>query len=137
MQNMNQDNTILAIDPGSAKCGLAVLDSKKNILHHEIVETKDFARRLILVKEFSVNTIALGNGTFSKEIKKIINETLPDINIISVGERNTTEAGKKLYFKYNPPKWFWRFIPISLQTPKTPYDDYAAVAIGIKYLEEK
>jgi len=127
----------MAIDPGSVKCGIAVLDSKKNILHHEIVETKDIARRLILVKEFSVSIIALGNGTFSKEIKKIINETVPDINIVSVGERNTTETGKKLYFKYNPPKWFWRLIPIGLQTPKEPYDDYAAVAIGIKYLGGK
>lgn len=139
-----KNGIILSIDPGKDKCGMAVLDNKKNILEHEIIETKNILNRLIyMITKFNISLIALGNGTFSQEIKKIINESpiekLPmlNINIITIDEKNTTQTGKKLYFKNNPPKGIWRFIPISLQTPKRPYDDYAAAAIGMKYLDEK
>lgn len=128
-------NFLLAIDPGRAKCGIAVLDYKSNIIKREIIAPENLVAKLgYIFSEFLIEETALGNATFSEEIRAIIKENFPNIRIALTDEKHSTEKGKTLYFKHNPPKGVWRFIPKGLQTPKEPYDDFAAAAIGMEYL---
>ena len=54
-----------------------------------------------------------------------------------VDERHTTELAKLRYFKEFPPRGLWKLVPIGLQTPPTCYDDFAAVVLAERYLEER
>ena len=47
-----------------------------------------------------------------------------------------TVQGRKLYFQENPPKGWKKLIPLGMQVPPVPVDDYAAIVIGRKYLKD-
>ncbi|MFH1452577.1 MAG: resolvase [Armatimonadota bacterium] len=129
---------ILAIDPGKNKCGIAVLDNDLNIKERTTAETGNILTVLEkLINEFKIRLIILGGATYSEEIKKIITEKFPEIDLKKADEKHSTEKARHLYFKCNPPKGIWRFIPLGLQTPKEPYDDYAAAVIAIEYIKNK
>ncbi len=53
-----------------------------------------------------------------------------------VDEKYSTLRARERYFRENPPRGLRRFIPISLQTPREPYDDCAAVILAEQFLQE-
>jgi hypothetical protein len=52
-----------------------------------------------------------------------------------VNEKHSSERARLRYFKETPPRGIWRLIPITLQVPPVPIDDYAAVIVAEDYLE--
>lgn len=126
--------TVIAIDPGNNKCGIAVVKAPKDLIFHGITatsEVEDYTNKLI--KQFNISLILLGNATFSKQIHGKLKNLNSNCKIKIIDEKFSTQNAKKLYFIDNPPKGLWKLIPISLQTPKVPVDDYAALYIAIKY----
>lgn len=57
-----------------------------------------------------------------------------DRDIVLINEYRTTDEARKLYFQENPPKGWKKLIPLGMQVPPVPVDDYAAIVIGRKYL---
>jgi hypothetical protein len=51
-----------------------------------------------------------------------------------VPERDTTRRARERYFADHPPRGWRRLIPLSLQTPSVPIDDYAAWIIAEQFL---
>ena len=86
------------------------------------------------MNKYSAEKFLIGSGTFSKTVKKMIIDLLPNIPIEVVDEKHSTEVARKLYFKEYPPKGIFKIIPIGLQIPPVPYDDFAAVVLAKKYL---
>lgn len=128
---------ILAIDPGKKKCGLAVVSSNNGILHREVVACEEFTQSLTrLYEEHQPARVLMGSSTGSKEIAKAIDDST-DIQVLLVDERHTTEQAKFRYFEEFPPRGLWRLVPLGLQTPPTCYDDFAAVVLAERYLEEQ
>jgi len=137
---------VLAIDPGRDKCGLALLDSTGAILKMQIVESSrlvdtvvDWTSRLVdtvvdWTSTLESTTVVMGSGTGSKSLRKELAERIGPDRLIIVDEFGSTEMAKILYFKANPPRGIWRFIPISLQVPPRAVDDYAAAVLGRKFL---
>lgn len=135
--NVDKDSRVLAVDPGRKKCGIAVVSHRSGILHREVVECSDFAESFTEVwKEHRPTQILLGGSTGSKEIAEII-ETTTEAEYKLVDERHTTELAKIRYFEEYPPRGLWRFVPVGLQTPPTCYDDFAAVVMAERYIEEQ
>lgn len=129
---------ILAIDPGREKTGLAILDMVGNVAYHEIVAEENLVAKIDeALVSFEINTIVLGNGTSSKAKIKILEEHFPDAVLKVVDEYATTEEGKKIYFKMNPPRGWRRLIPVGMQIPPGPIDDYAAIAIGRRFIAKQ
>ncbi len=127
----------LTIDPGKHKTGLAVLDDKKNIIFREVALTSKLEEILnILFSQYKIDAIILGNTGERTLVKEIIQRNKKDLQIFEANEYNSTQEARKLYWKMNKRKWFLRFIPSSLLTPKEPYDDLAAYVIGINYLDK-
>ena len=127
---------LLAIDPGIEKCGFALLTEKAELLDHGIIQTGNL--EIEFEKHFrgwARDQIILGNGTFSKRIQQTLAKRIGSVPLQLVDEHDSTYRARKLYFKYNPPKGVWRFIPLGLQVPPVPYDDFAAMLLGIRYLE--
>lgn len=129
------NNKILAIDPGREKTGIAILDTN-NILEHKIINSEELVQTIkFLLKKYIIKVIVMGNGTSSKKKYDLLKHEFIDINIVLVNEYRTTDEARKLYFRENPPKGLKKLIPIGMQVPPVPVDDYAAIIIGRKYLK--
>lgn len=127
---------VLAVDPGREKCGLAVVLPGGTVRERAIISTPDLAAAVALwVTRHAVTQLVLGRGTASKGAQAILS-TL-GLPLVLVEERNTTLLARQRYFRENPPRGWHRLIPLGLQTPPCPVDDYAAVLIGEAYLRER
>lgn len=132
-------DTILAIDPGREKCGLAVLHRQRGVItkvviaSDQLLETiKDYCTR------YDVEIIVLGNGTSSAEKAASIRTFLQqkgdkNLSLQLINEYKTTECARTRYWRENPPKGWRRLLPVTMQVPPVPVDDVVAVLLGEKY----
>ena len=133
---MKSEKIILSIDPGREKCGVAILSSDKGIIYHKVILTDNLLSELNhIISPYTFYCIVLGDRTASSEIKKKLSSVKSEKGIVSVDEHLTTELARKRYFAENPPKGFKKFIPLGLLVPPEPYDDYAAIILGERFLE--
>ncbi len=151
---------ILSIDPGKSKFGAAVVDCAGLILFRKVVRIYSGPKRqkndifnLIyaplagvideILRDFTIQVITLGDKTASKQYLSVLGAIvkkeprLDDVKIAAVDESRTTEAGRALYRKHNPPFFLLRWLPLSLIPVFEDVDDFAAVAIAYKYLNNK
>jgi RNase H-fold protein (predicted Holliday junction resolvase) len=125
--------TVLAIDPGRAKCGLAVVSRDEGVLARTIVGLADLADTArLLAARFEPQAVVVGGGTGAAVVTAAIS-SLP-IPVHVVDERLTTRNGRARYFRDNPPRGWRRLLPRSLLVPREPYDDYAAVLLAEQFL---
>ncbi|MEQ8189268.1 MAG: pre-16S rRNA-processing nuclease YqgF [Candidatus Eremiobacterota bacterium] len=135
---MKGEKIILSIDPGREKCGVAILSSHKGVIYHKVILTDNFLDELShIISPYSLYCIVIGDRTASCEIKKTLSSVKSEKGIVSVDEHLTTELARKRYFIENPPKGFKKFIPGGLMVPPVPYDDYAAIILGERFLESE
>ncbi|OAM92752.1 Tex protein YqgF-like domain-containing protein [Pelosinus fermentans] len=135
---MTTNQTIISIDPGREKCGLAAVHPEKGVLQKKIISTQDLPS---IIKEwiskYKTNTVIMGNGTSSKEAKNLLEKILIDgqsLVVNLVDEYRTTDDGRRRYWQENPPQGFRRLIPVTMQTPPKPVDDYVAVILAERYM---
>jgi RNase H-fold protein (predicted Holliday junction resolvase) len=127
---------ILGIDPGTRKAGYAVLacdDASVLELGIETVESL-LERARLLVKEHEITAVALGTGTNAGALGDQLAGLGVPVQLVD--ERETTLKARALYFADHPPQGWRRLVPLGMQLPPRPIDDYAAVLIGRRYLEE-
>lgn len=127
--------SIMAVDPGRDKCGMAVLSAQGEILWRQVVETAslpELARKRF--EEYQPKLLVLGNGTTSKAAEARLKETLPELEVRVVDEYRTTEEAKKLYWQVNPPKGWRKLLPLTMQVPPEPVDDLVAVILAQREL---
>lgn len=128
----------LAIDPGKDKNGICIMDYEGNVLKHYIVDEDNLLPKIKMeIETYSIAEIILGNGTTKKYKLKSLKKHFPQVNILIVDEYKTTEEGRILYWKYNKPKFWQRFLPQTMRVPSCAIDDYAAMSIGYRYLQKK
>ena len=53
-----------------------------------------------------------------------------------IDESHSTEDARKLYWQYNPPTGWRRFVPKGMQFPPEPVDDLTAYVIGMRYTKQ-
>ena len=129
-------NEILAIDPGREKTGIAILNNS-DVLEHEIINSEELVQTIkSLLEKYIIKTIIMGNGTSSKKKYDLLKREFMDRDIVLINEYRTTDEARKLYFQENPPKGWKKLIPLGMQVPPVPVDDYAAIVIGRKYLKD-
>ena len=130
---MNEVVPILAIDPGREKCGVAAIERDGNLLWCEIWTRDELKTRLqvLAVPEF----VVVGDATASREIVEILRALWPQIEPQIIDERGSTLAARDEYWHYHPPRGWRRWLPLSLQTPPRPVDDYAALVIARRWLK--
>lgn len=128
------DGRIIAIDPGRVKCGIAVLDAT-GIRHRAIVEAGQLPATLAsLVAEFQTQQVVVGSGTRAIESANLIKSEVPGVVVYLEDELYSTLEARRRYFQENPPRGWRRLLPLSLQVPPKPYDDFAAVIVGERFL---
>ena len=127
-------STVLAIDPGRDKCGLAVVRSDGSVLHKAVVPTAELVGTVEkLLEDYDVERLVLGDRTAAKDVCRALGERIR-LTAVLVDEHRSTEQGRRRYLRDNPPRGWRRLLPMGLRTPPRPYDDYVAVIIAERYL---
>lgn len=129
-------DAILAVDPGREKCGLAVC-TPSGVLARGIFRITEIENAVTQwVREYRVERIVLGDRTGSGEVQRRLQEAGVDVPVILVPEHATTLKARLRYFQDHPPRGWRRLLPLSLQTPPEPYDDYAAVVLAEEFFRK-
>jgi RNase H-fold protein (predicted Holliday junction resolvase) len=125
---------IVGVDPGSAKAGYAVVESSGDVLEAGIEPVEGLVDRLReLASRYAPEGFAVGKGTRSGPITaRVAALGLP---VHPVDEHETTRFARALYFADHPPRGWRRLVPLGLQAPPRPIDDYAAILIARRYWE--
>jgi RNase H-fold protein (predicted Holliday junction resolvase) len=128
---------ILALDPGKDKCGLAVLDADGHVLEKAVFARKDLSKIIPRYPhQYTLTFLVVGQTATGKEVEQELSRLDLRVNIIFVSEKNSTLEARKLYWRLNRPRGLWLLIPTSFRTPPVPIDDYAAVIIGLRFLNK-
>ncbi|HEV3158309.1 MAG TPA: hypothetical protein VGZ00_13275 [Candidatus Baltobacteraceae bacterium] len=128
---------VLGIDPGTHKCGYAVLASiGANALELGITPFDELSVVVAdVLSRHKIEAIAMGSGTRGHDIAdRLRNFGIP---IVTVDEHETTLRARARYFAAHPPTGWRRLIPRGLLLPPCPIDDFAAVLIAERYLQQR
>jgi len=134
------DELVIAVDPGREKCGVAVVHKRIGVLFKKVIDT---AQLIVVIQELvkihHITTIVLGDRTSSNKAREEIKQANCDerfLNIVPVDEHLSTEVARKRYWQENPPNGWKRFIPVTMQVPPVPVDDYVAVILAERYFSK-
>ncbi len=127
--------TVLGVDPGSRKIGVAVLTESGEVPFRGILRPESLLDEVRpLVERYGVRAIAVGGGTRGTETLDHLGEL--GLPCERVDETSTTLEARKLYFEANPPRGWRRFIPRGMLVPPRPIDDFAAELIARRFAEK-
>lgn len=133
------EKTVLAIDPGSRKCGLALVrrinEEKLEIVWRSIVPTEELVSTIAQAMELAqFEMVIVGSGTRSQDAVSAIREAYKSLGVMLVDEKNTTLEARARYWLHHSRPWWRKVIPASMQEPKEPVDDFVAVILAERVL---
>jgi len=130
-------SVILGLDPGTRKCGYAIVDALgKPAVAQGIVDLECLSECLTnLLERFTIRVVALGGGTHMKEVAAVVRAA--GLAMVVVDESETTLQARERYFRAHPPRGWKRLIPRGLLLPPCPIDDFAALLIAERFLEQE
>jgi RNase H-fold protein (predicted Holliday junction resolvase) len=124
---------ILGIDPGTRKCGYAVLEQGGGVpVAIGIVETPGLGDLVAeLLRRHPIEAVALGGGTHATLVALILAGCGLPVHVVD--ERETSLRARSRYFRDHPPRGWRRLVPRGMLLPPRPVDDYAALLIAERY----
>jgi hypothetical protein len=104
-----------------------------------IVSTPDLGQQLEeLLEKWSLSRVALGDSTGSDLAAQVVQTVLEEKKAAAllelINERDSTHEARPLYFEAHPPRGWKRWLPLSLQCPSEPIDDFAAAILARRAL---
>lgn len=131
-------SSALAIDPGTSKCGMALVERVEdnlNVIWQGIVPTEQLADRVAeLLDTHKFRLVIVGNGTKSQSAVHAIRERLPSMGILVIDERDTTLQARERYWSAKGRRGWRRLLPSTLQVPPEPFDDFVALILAERVL---
>ncbi len=142
---LSPPETLLAVDPGRAKCGLAVVTGPAQegqaprCLERAVVATERLTLAVadILRRRPEVGKILIGGGTNSATLRRALEAAFPQLPLQTVDEHNTSARARQRFVQENPAPGWRRLLPSGLRSPEVPYDDYAAIMLAEDYFAKK
>lgn len=136
------DKTVLAIDPGSSKCGMALVkrddSGEMHLLWRAIARREQVLAHVHdALSEESFSLVIVGSGTTSKQIVHELREELPSMGILVVDERDTTLHARERYWEHHPRRGWRRLVPSTMQIPPEPVDDFVAMILAERVLLDR
>lgn len=128
------NSAVLGIDPGTRKVGFAIVqDAGSPALARGIEPLETLVSRVrLVVALYPVRAVALGSGTNASRVASMLEVLGIPVHVID--ETDTTYRARALYFAEHPPRGWRRLLPVGLQLPPGPIDDYAAMLIARRYI---
>ncbi len=133
----NNLQTILGFDPGKDKCGVAVMDGDRHLLHHQVVPSAQAIERIDnLCQQYNVDLLVMGDQTTAKQWKQQLSLAFPDLPISLVDERYSSLEARDRYWQMYPPNLLTSLIPLGMRTPPRPIDDLVAIILIERHLSK-
>ena len=133
---MPEEEIVIAIDPGTKKCGYALVNSNLSVLQRKVIPTEKIEKNIKnSINNYKINKIVLGNGTHYKIIEEKLKHHFSQSKIILIEEEFSTLEARKKYFEAHPPRGIFKLIPLSLRVPPCNYDDFVAILLAEKYFK--
>jgi RNase H-fold protein (predicted Holliday junction resolvase) len=126
---------LLGFDPGRDKCGIVVMSRAQKILYQAVVNS-DVAIATVsnLVQKYAIALIIIGDQTTSKAWKSELKTSFPEIDLVSIDERFSSQEARQRYWQIYPPQGLLGLVPLGLRSPPRPIDDIAAIILIERYL---
>lgn len=136
--------TLLSIDPGRAKCGLAVVTGPDAggstvCLERAVVPTERLTLAVgeILRRRPEITRLLIGNATHSATLRRALADTFPETPLNVVEEHGTSERARRRFLAENPAPGWRRLLPTGMRSPEVSVDDYAALIIAEDFFVKK
>lgn len=127
---------VLAVDPGTYKCGVAVV-TRERVLRRWVAPRIELMSEVgKALSEFSPNVIVIGDRTGSARLRRELAAAFPGVEIVVVDEHLSSVEARQRYWKENPPRGWRRLIPVGMQVPPEPFDDLVAVVLAERYFQK-
>jgi RNase H-fold protein (predicted Holliday junction resolvase) len=128
---------VIAVDPGRAKCGIAVVHKHSGVLWKQVIETPQLVAVVTeLALSYKAATVVIGNRTTHRSALAALSSIMVDgkpLNIKLVDEHRSSDEARSRYWLEYPPQGLLRFIPVTMRTPSVPVDDLVAVILAERY----
>ena len=126
---------VIAIDPGTSKCGMVLADLEHKIVYEAIVIQSNMLSNYIkkVCKTDDEIKFIIGNGTSSQKHIKTLREYIS--RIIVVEEKNSTYRAKKRYFEIFPLNGAKSFLPREIFLINKNLDAIAALILMEDYYQ--
>lgn len=123
----------IAIDPGRSKCGYAYFD-KGLLVKRGIITPEELAAWL---QKENFTTVVIGDRTGAESfLRRVYPENLPmGVTVFLVDEDCSSQEGRRRYLTHHRKGWR-RFWPITLQSPREPYDDFVAEVLAERFVSD-
>ena len=133
---------VMGIDPGTAKCGIAVVSTIKGTILRKVVPTSEIGPTVLdLFGQFAPDVTAIGNGTHSAAIINTVEISLSSLNadatLVIVEESHTSEAARKQAIIEEKPVGLRKFLPRALRSPIAAYDDIVAEILACRWIAKQ
>lgn len=136
-RGVRKPDIVVAVDPGTEKTGIAVVERPGRVVHKEIAPTGMAAARIAeYAKAYGASKLVVGDRTSSKKMLRALEESgaLAAVDsIVFVDEHLSSLEARRRYLVEHVPRGLARLIPLGLRTPPEPYDDYVAVILAERH----
>lgn len=127
---MNGGQALAALDPGRAKCGLALSPDGSRLEALWIGSPAAAMQQLQLWHaRRPLQGVVLGSGTGSAGWPERLQRHLPGVAVWPRSEHGTTLLARGRYWQLWPARGWQRLLPVGLRQPPGPLDDLAALVL--------
>ena len=122
-------------DPGKDKCGIAIVTRQGEAIRHEVIASDSAIATLQnWIQTYEIQSLILGDQTGSKKWRSRIIEALPNLQIIIIDERFSSQQARDRYWDLYPAQGLQKLVPLGMRTPPRPIDDIVAIILVERYL---
>ncbi|NJL42454.1 MAG: pre-16S rRNA-processing nuclease YqgF [Pseudanabaena sp. RU_4_16] len=126
---------LLGFDPGKDKCGLAVMGLDRQLHFQSVVPSSEaIAQIQDILQKHPVSLLVMGDQTTSKQWQAKLKDSFPNLLVVTVDERYSSQEARQRYWEIYPPKGMMRLVPKGMRSPSRPIDDIVAVILIERYL---
>lgn len=132
------DRIIIAIDPGTSKCGVAILDYGGSLIEGMSINRSSFLDQFeVILSSYSPTEYVIGNGTSSKALISELEDKF-SVSMVVVNEFGSTLEARKLWAEHEWSSGILKYVPLLVKSLFEPssLDSYAAWALGLRFLEQ-
>jgi len=134
------NDTVIAIDPGRDKCGLAVVNKQEGVLWKKVIAASQVAACVEeLALAYSVTTVVVGDRTAHRAVLQVLEKLAVNgdpLFIQLVDEHRSSDEARVRYWLNHPPRGIMRLFPVTMRTPPEPVDDYVAVILAERHFRQ-
>lgn len=126
---------ILGLDPGSQKCGIAVMGLDRKLFHRAVIAAEAVLATVEgLQASYPISLIVMGDQTSSQQWKETLTQLREPLRVVLVDERYSSLEARDRYWQLHPPTGLQRLLPKGFRQPAVPVDDIVAMLLIERYL---